>query len=215
MTTDEGTRVLGIDPGTRLCGWGVVARNGSTVVHVDNGVVVLDAKAPLAARLAVLMTRLDGIISTYRPALAAVETVFHNRNARSALTLGHARGVALAVAAHRGLGIHEYTPQQIKKAVTGSGRAGKEQVQQMITMQLGLADPPQADAADAVAAALCHAHHLALGMPTMQLPPKPKGGRRKAQAALEALVARQQAGARSPVVPKGPARPGPTKGGRR
>ncbi len=189
----DAVRVLGVDPGTRLCGWGVVARSGSRVTHVDNGVVVLDEKAPLAARLAVLMTRLDGLIETYRPRLAAVETVFHNRNARSALTLGHARGVALAVAAHRGLEIHEYTPQQIKKAVTGGGRASKEQVQQMITMQLELGDPPQADAADAVAAALCHAHHLALGMPSVQLPPKPKGGRRRARAGLEALVAQQRA----------------------
>ncbi len=190
-------RVLGVDPGTRLCGWGIVARAGSAVRHVDNGVVVLDEKAALASRLAVLMQRLDALIAEYRPTLAAVETVFHNRNARSALTLGHARGVALAVAAGRGLEIHEYTPQQIKKAVSGSGRASKEQVQQMVTMQLGLAEPPQADAADAVAAALCHAQHLALGLPVVQLPPKPKGGRRKSQAALEALVARQQAAART------------------
>lgn len=189
-------RVLGVDPGTRLCGWGIVARVGSRVTHVDNGVVVLDEKAPLARRLAVLMTRLDGLVSEYAPTLAAVESVFHNRNARSALTLGHARGVALAVAAHRGLEVHEYTPQQIKKAVTGSGRAGKEQVQQMITMQLGLGEPPQADAADAVAAALCHAQHLALGLPRVQLPPKARGGRKRAQAGLEALVARQRAEAR-------------------
>lgn len=208
--------MLGIDPGTRLCGWGIVARAGSAVRHVDNGVVVLDPKAPLAARLAVLMARLDGLIDAYSPALAAVETVFHNRNARSALTLGHARGVALAVAAHRGLEIHEYTPQQIKKAVTGSGRGSKEQVQQMITMQLRLPEPPQADAADAVAAALCHAQHLALGLPTVQLPPKPKGGPRKARAALEALVARQQA---ANTAPRQGGRPPNTrrsdKGGRR
>ena len=202
----DGVRVLGVDPGTRLCGWGIVERTGSSVRHVDNGVIVLDEKAPLATRLAVLMDRLDGLIAEYRPTLAAVETVFHNRNARSALTLGHARGVALAVSARHGLGIHEYTPQQIKKAVTGSGRADKAQVQQMITLQLGLGDPPQADAADAVAAALCHAQHLALGLPTMQLPPKPKGGKRKAKAALEALVARQAAAAR---------KRNPRKGGRR
>lgn len=193
MADASAVRVLGIDPGTRLCGWGIVSREGSRVHHVDNGVVVLDEKAPLAARLAVLFDRLDGLIGTYRPRIAAVETVFHNRNARSALTLGHARGVALAAAARRGLAIHEYTPQQIKKAVTGGGRASKEQVQQMITVQLALGDPPQADAADAVAAALCHAHHLALGVPTVQLPPRPRGGRRRAEAALAALVVEQRA----------------------
>lgn len=187
------TRVLGIDPGTRLCGWGIVEREGSQVRHVDNGVVVLDPKATLAARLAVLFDRLDGLLATYRPGTAAVEGIFHSHNARSALTLGHARGVALAVAARRGLVIAEYTAQQIKKAVTGSGRADKAQVQQMISIQLGLADLPQVDASDAVAVALCHAHHLALGQPTVQLPPRPRGGARRTAAGLEALVMSQQA----------------------
>lgn len=185
--------MLGIDPGTRLCGWGIVERDGSQVHHVDNGVVALDEKAALASRLAVLFDRLDALLGRYRPEVAAVEGVFHNRNARSALTLGHARGVALAVAARRGLPIEEYTAQQIKKAVTGSGRADKAQVQQMITLRLGLADLPQVDAADAVAVALCHAQHLALGQPTAQLPPRPRGGARRAAAGLEALVMAQQA----------------------
>ncbi len=192
------TRVLGVDPGTRLCGWGIVDRQGSRVVHVDNGVVVLDEKAALGARLGVLLERLDALIAEYGPQIAAVESVFYNRNARSALTLGHARGVALAAAARRGLTIEEYTPQQVKKAVTGSGRADKAQVQQMITLQLGLADVPQVDASDAVAVALCHAQHLALGQPTVQVPKKPRGGKRRAAAALEALVTRQQAARRAP-----------------
>lgn len=186
------TRVLGIDPGTRLCGWGLVERVGSRVNHVDNGVIVLDPKADLGPRLGHLLDRLEALLAEYRPAIAAVETVFHNRNARSALTLGHARGVALAALARGAVPIHEYTPQQIKKAVTGTGRADKEQVQLMVTRQLELGDPPQADAADAVAVALCHARHLGLVGPDIRLPRKPRGSKRRADAALAALVKAQQ-----------------------
>ena len=168
-----------------------MTRDGNQLQHVDNGVVVLDAKSPLGPRLAQLLTRLEAVITEMAPAVVAVEGVFHHRNVRAALTLGHARGVALAVAARRGLEIHEYTPQQVKKAVTGSGRADKAQVQRMVTLRLELPEPPQADAADAVAVALCHAQHLdAGGGPTL---PKPRrGGRRRADKALQALVESQQ-----------------------
>ena len=186
-------RVFGVDPGSRLCGWGVVTRDGSRFEHVDNGVVVLDGKSPLGPRLARLLDRLEAIIAEMAPAVVAVEGVFHHRNVRAALTLGHARGVALAAAARHGLEIHEYTPQQVKKAVTGSGRADKAQVQQMVTLRLELPEPPQADAADAVAVALCHAQHLDFGGgPTL---PKPRtGGRRRSDKALRALVESQQRG---------------------
>ena len=185
------TRVLGIDPGTRLCGWGVVERVGSRLVHVDNGVVVLDPKAPLAVRLARLLDALEQVVASHAPDMAACETVFHNRNAQSALILGHGRGVVLAVLARAGLEVHEYTPQQIKKAVVGSGRADKAQVQAMVARRLDLPESPQADAADAVAVALCHAQFRAPGPTGIPLPPRLQGGRRASDAILRALVARQ------------------------
>jgi len=187
-----GRRVLGIDPGSRLCGWGVVYRSGRHFEHVDNGVIVLDAKRPLGERLAALLERLDEVLAEHAPSVVAVETVFHNRNARAALILGHARGVALAAAARRGLPIHEYTPQQVKKAVTGSGRADKAQIQQMVTLLLELPEAPQVDAADAVAVALCHAQHLDAAGASAAVPPRARGAKRRAQAGLQALVEAQQ-----------------------
>lgn len=188
-------RVLGIDPGSRLCGWGVVERDGARLRHVDNGVVVLTDPAPLAERLDRLWAALAEVIARHDPGQAAIETVFTQRNPRSALVLGHARGVALAALAHAGLAVHEYTPQQVKKAATGTGRADKAQVQQMVTLRLELPEPPQADAADAVAVALCHAQHGGVAAPGVQLPPRPvRGGPRKAKAGLAALVRAQQQG---------------------
>ncbi len=181
------TRVLGVDPGTRHCGWGVVERDGSRLVHVDNGVLVLPETLRLEQRLAALLERLDAVIGQYRPETAAVEGVFQHRNARSALVLGHARGVALAALARRGVAIAEYTPQQVKKAVCGSGRAAKEQIQLMVALRLGLPEVAQVDASDAVAVALCHAQHLALGASPLPRPKRGGGGDK----ALLALVRRQ------------------------
>jgi Holliday junction DNA helicase RuvA subunit/crossover junction endodeoxyribonuclease RuvC len=158
--------VIGIDPGSRLCGWGVVDLVGGRPVSVDNGVVVLNENRPLAERLGVLFDRLGDVLREHSPTCAAVEGIFQHRNARSALILGHARGVALAVLARTGLEVAEYTPQQIKKAVTGTGRADKGQVQIIVARRLELPEPPQADAADAVAVALCHAQHVAFPLPT-------------------------------------------------
>ncbi len=186
-------RVLGVDPGSRLCGWGIVERDGTRLVHVDNGVVVLTDGAPLADRLARLLAALSEVIARHQPTEAAIETVFVQHNARAALILGQARGVALAAMAGAGLAIHEFTPQQIKKAVTGSGRAAKAQVQAMVARRLALPEVPQADAADAVAVALCHAQHGAGAPNAAALPPKAATGRRRrADAALKALVEAQQ-----------------------
>lgn len=185
------TRVLGIDPGSRLCGWGLVECQGSQLVHVDNGVIVLDPKQRLESRLGTLLDAIEGVLSRHRPTTVAVEGVFQHRNPRSALVLGHARGVALAAAARAGLEIHEYTPQQVKKAVTGSGRADKAQVQQMVSLRLSLPETPQEDAADAVAVAICHAQSLAFGLPTQAPIPK-RRSRRAQQNALAAIVAQQQ-----------------------
>jgi crossover junction endodeoxyribonuclease RuvC len=192
-------RVFGVDPGSRLCGWGLVEVEGGRVSSVDNGVVVLDTGAPLSARLAVLFEQLVALIATYRPTSAAVEGVFQHKNARSALILGHARGVALAALGRSGLEVAEYTPQQIKKAVTGTGRAEKVQVQLVVARRLGLVDPPQADAADAVAVALCHAQHLAFPLPVERPVPHPRRtSRARSQAALLALVEAQQRGVTLP-----------------
>ncbi|MFN3201842.1 MAG: crossover junction endodeoxyribonuclease RuvC [Bradymonadia bacterium] len=182
-------RVLGIDPGTRFCGWGIVDADGPHMSHVDNGVVVLGDSAPLAKRLSILLDRLSALIDEYQPTAAACEGVFQHKNARSALILGHARGVALAVMAKAGLDVKEYTPMQIKKAVCGHGRAGKLQVQHMVSMRLGLNEVPQEDAADAVAVALCHGQNLAFGAdvrPNVQIPHRPRHLR--GRAALAALA---------------------------
>ena len=153
----DSVRVLGIDPGTELAGWGLLEISGAKVNHVDNGVLTL-GKASLAERLKKLFESLDRIIEEYRPAEVAVEGVFTARNARSALTLGHARGVTLLAAARRQLPLFEYPPATVKKAVSGSGRADKEQVQRAVQMLLDLPEPAQADAADALAVAFCHAN---------------------------------------------------------
>ena len=191
MTDPTQTRVLGIDPGSRFCGWGIVDCDGNQITHVDNGVVVLPPRQRLEMRLGSLLDAIEGVLSRHRPTTVAVEGVFQHRNPRSALVLGHARGVALAASARAGLEIHEYSPQQVKKAVTGSGRADKEQVQQMVTLRLQLAETPQEDAADAVAVAICHAQTIAFGLP-MKTPKPKRRSRRAQQDALAAIVARQQ-----------------------
>ena len=187
------SRILGIDPGSRLCGWGVVDCEGVQITHVDNGVVVLDAKQPLEARLGALLDAVEAVLSRHRPTVVAVEGVFQHRNPRSALILGQARGVVLAASARAGLTIHDYTPQQVKKAVCGSGRADKGQVQKMVSLRLGLPDLPQEDAADAVAVAICHAQSLAFrGPESVERPPIRRRSKRAQDDALAALIARQQ-----------------------
>lgn len=149
-------RVLGVDPGSRFAGYGVVERDGNRIHHVDNGVVVLNAREPLERRLVELHRRLDAIIEEYHPESAAFERVFFAKNAQSALVLGHARGVAMHAAAARGLAVFEYAPAEVKRAVSTSGRADKHQVQQMVRLILGLPEVAQEDASDALAVAICH-----------------------------------------------------------
>ncbi|NOZ86637.1 MAG: crossover junction endodeoxyribonuclease RuvC [Deltaproteobacteria bacterium] len=152
--------ILGVDPGSRLTGWGILeARGPAFTRHVDNGVIALGNGA-LPARLLKLMNSLEMIVSKYGPNVVAVEGVFTAKNARSALVLGHARGVALLVAAKNSLDVFEYAPAKIKKAIAGSGRAEKFQVQTALQLVLGLPEPAQADAADALAVAFCHASNM-------------------------------------------------------
>ncbi|MDB6176432.1 crossover junction endodeoxyribonuclease RuvC [Paracoccus sp. Z330] len=156
-------RVMGIDPGLRNMGWGIIDMDGPRLRHVANGVVhsVADgSKADLAARLSLLFQGLNRVIAQYRPEAAAVEQTFVNKDATGTLKLGQARGIALLAPAEAGLQVGEYAPNAVKKTVVGVGHAGKEQVQHMVRVQLPGVKFETADAADALAIAICHAHHL-------------------------------------------------------
>lgn len=151
-------RILGIDPGSRFTGFGVinVLRNGR-LGYVASGCVRVP-KGSLAQRLKVILDGVDEVICTHHPEVVAIEKVFMANNADSALKLGQARGAALCAALQHELPVSEYTALQIKRAVVGNGRGEKQQVQHMVTVLLDLSGKPQADAADALAAAICHAH---------------------------------------------------------
>ncbi|MFO1105009.1 MAG: crossover junction endodeoxyribonuclease RuvC [Amaricoccus sp.] len=151
-------RVIGIDPGLRRTGWGVVDVVGGRPVHVANG-VCHSAGTELAARLCSLHVGLTRVIEAWRPDAAAVEQTFVNKDAAGTLKLGQARGIALLVPAQFGLAVAEYAPNAVKKIVVGVGHAEKAQVEHMVRLQLPGAEISGADAADALAIALCHAHH--------------------------------------------------------
>jgi crossover junction endodeoxyribonuclease RuvC len=152
-------RVLGLDPGLRHTGWGVVDVAGDRLAHVADGVAHAATDQPLAVRLVSLFRQLGEVLERYRPDEAAVEETFVNRNAASTLKLGVARGVVLLAPAERGLPVAEYSANLIKKAVVGAGHAEKAQVQLMVRRLLPGFAIGQADAADALAVAICHAHH--------------------------------------------------------
>jgi crossover junction endodeoxyribonuclease RuvC len=152
-------RLLGLDPGLRHTGWGVVDVTGNRLAHVADGAIHSSDDLPLAERLVQLHAALTEVMETYRPDEAAVEETFVNANAASALKLGQARAVALLVPALAGLRVAEYPNNQVKKAVVGQGRAEKTQVQAMIRILLPGCVIKTADAADALAVAICHAHY--------------------------------------------------------
>jgi crossover junction endodeoxyribonuclease RuvC len=152
-------RILGVDPGTRRCGYGVIEAVPGRLAYLECGVIDLGARAPLERRLAELQRELGALLVEHAPEAVAVEDLFHGVDARAALTLGHARGVVLACAGAASLAVHAYPPATVKRSVTGYGRAGKEQVGKVVQALLGLKRAPQADAADALAVAICHAHH--------------------------------------------------------
>jgi len=152
-------RVLGIDPGLRRLGWGVIDSDGSRVSHVANGTCKSDT-GPLAARLLSLHEQLTTILTRYQPQAAAVEQTFVNKDGAGTLKLGQARGIAMLVPAQAGLEVGEYAPNQVKKTVVGVGHADKQQIAHMVKMQLPGAVLDSADAADALAIALCHAFHV-------------------------------------------------------
>jgi crossover junction endodeoxyribonuclease RuvC len=155
-------RILGIDPGSRITGYGVIEKQGHRLLHIDNGAILTRDDAALALRLQTIHQELQHVIATYAPQVVAVEQVFLAKNALSALKLGHARGVALLAGINAGLPVFEYTALQVKSAVVGYGRAAKGQVQQMIKVLLKLPEIAQEDASDALAVAICHAHSCGL-----------------------------------------------------
>src|SRR3954447_25473824 len=154
---------LGIDPGTANTGFGVVARLGGRLVALDGGVIETSPRTPAAGRLAAIHARVCALIDEHRPDAVAVEDLYFGTNARSAFAVGQARGVVLLAAGQAGLECASYTPQQVKGAVCGTGRADKDQVQRMVQALLALPDPPRPDhATDALAVAICHANRAPL-----------------------------------------------------
>jgi crossover junction endodeoxyribonuclease RuvC len=153
-------RVLGIDCGTERTGYGIIESDGRSHRLVAAGVIHTSPREPLAARLAVIARELRAVVGQHRPEAAAVEEVFHAVNVKTALKLAHVRGVALLTVAEAGLELGEYSPLEIKTSVVGYGRAEKHQVQLMIRSLLDLKAEVEEDAADALAAAVCHATHM-------------------------------------------------------
>ncbi|HEY8462537.1 MAG TPA: crossover junction endodeoxyribonuclease RuvC [Bacillota bacterium] len=151
--------ILGIDPGTAIMGYGLVAQEGNRLKSVGYGSVRTESGLPTATRLLKLYRSLETLLGEYQPDAVAVEELFFNKNTRTALAVGQARGVILLAAASAGVEIFEYTPLQVKQGVVGYGRADKHQIQEMVKLLLGLAELPKPDdAADALAIAICHAH---------------------------------------------------------
>jgi crossover junction endodeoxyribonuclease RuvC len=152
-------RILGLDPGLRHTGWGVIDVAGNRLTHVADGVAHAAVDMPLASRLSVLFRQILEVLEQFRPDEAAVEETFVNKNPASTLKLGVARGVVLLAPAERGLPVAEYSANMVKKSVVGAGHAEKEQVQMMVRRLLPGCAIAEPDAADALAVAICHAHH--------------------------------------------------------
>ncbi len=150
---------MGLDPGLRITGWGIIDVDGNRMRCIGDGAIKTDAKLPLAERLNQLFEGIESVIKRFGPIEAAVEETFVNKNPTSTLKLGQARGVVMLTPARAGLSVFEYTPNQVKKTVVGTGHAQKEQVQMMVKTLLPTAKLEIADAADALAVAICHAQH--------------------------------------------------------
>jgi crossover junction endodeoxyribonuclease RuvC len=151
-------RILGIDPGLRKCGWGVIDTLGNKLTFVACGTVAPSDKLPMSERLKFLHEGISKVVADWTPDEAAIEETFVNKDARATLKLGAARGVVMVVPALAGISVAEYAPNQVKKTVVGAGHAEKQQIRLMIGVLLPKADPKTEDAADALAIAICHAH---------------------------------------------------------
>jgi crossover junction endodeoxyribonuclease RuvC len=160
----EATTILGIDPGTATMGWGVVCQDGNRLRYVQHGAIVTPSNWEMPRRLGRLFDGVTELVRGYRPASVVVEELFFNTNVTTAITVGQARGVALLAAYKAGVGIAEYTPLQVKQAITSYGRAEKRQVQEMVKTLLNLREIPKPDdAADGLAIAICHAFSSRMG----------------------------------------------------
>lgn len=177
-------RLIGLDPGLRKTGWGIIDVEGSRLIHVANGVVHSDANNSLAERLVQLFDGLQQVIADWQPHSAAVEETFVNKNPMSTLKLGQARGIALLVPSMAGIPVAEYSPNHIKKTVVGAGHAGKEQVGAMLKILLPNAVINGEDAGDALAVAICHAHSGGLHGSLHQVMKKDRSGATKAGAQI-------------------------------
>jgi crossover junction endodeoxyribonuclease RuvC len=151
-------RIIGVDPGSTITGYGIVEEVNNRLCHVASGRVVSSSRMDFHQRLKRIYAELEQVIALYEPEVMAVEDLFIARNIKSALKLGHARGVAILAGLNAKLPIAEYSPLEVKKALVGYGRAQKVQVQEMVRTLLKLGDPPDADTADALAVAICHLH---------------------------------------------------------
>ena len=156
-------KILGIDPGTIAMGYGVIESRDDEITLIDCGALTTPARSPLGERLSYLYNQLLEIVSSYQPDAVAVEQPFVGKNVKSALVIGMAQAVAMLAAANKGVPTYEYTPTQIKQRVSNYGASSKEQIQEMVRLQLGLSQVPQpSDAADALAVALCHLSEIHL-----------------------------------------------------
>ncbi len=152
--------ILGIDPGLRTTGFGVIEKHGNKLRYIASGTVKTGSEGELPPRLKIILQGVSEIVGTYQPDCAAIETVFVNVNPQSTLLLGQARGAAICALVHADLSVAEYTALQVKQAVTGHGKAAKEQVQEMVSRLLSLPGLPGTDAADALGVAICHANSV-------------------------------------------------------
>lgn len=171
---------VGVDPGTRFLGWGVVARSGNRLTHIDHGVIRLNAEETLALRLKQIEEELSAVLARHRPMVGSVESLFFHKDAQAAAKLGHARGVVLLSLARAGIEVAEYAPARVKRAITGHGQADKRQMALMIRALLRLEEVPKSDAADALALAVTHLRFGNMGALSLN-------GARSARARLEAL----------------------------
>ncbi|XOF35412.1 MAG: crossover junction endodeoxyribonuclease RuvC [Candidatus Electrothrix sp. YB6] len=153
-------RIIGIDPGSRITGYGIIDKQGPGLGFVTCGTIRTDKETDFSRRLLVIFQGLAKVLKQHRPEVAAVEDLFSAHNVRSALKLGQARGAAVTAVMQQGLPVYDYTPRKVKQAVAGYGQAEKGQVQHMVCTLLGLSGTPSSDAADALAVAICHANHI-------------------------------------------------------
>jgi crossover junction endodeoxyribonuclease RuvC len=156
-------RIIGVDPGTAITGWGIVTGDGNELRMVASGVITTAAGTPLPQRLQIIYRELTQLVEEWQPDAAAIEELFFSKNAKTALAVGHGRGAAMLALANAGLTIAEYKPLEVKQALTGHGGADKHQMQHMVKLLLDLQDIPRPDdAADALAVAICHIHSARL-----------------------------------------------------